>query len=217
MREERLAVSVLERGAALGHRAQEPCGRRPVHLAAGQRRCPQGPGDAVAQAFADGGEREAAGPVLRQDIVAHEAAQQPGERVGIGAHRLGDLAPRPRAFGEHVGHSELRRDVEQLGRQVTVDQAREVALRRRRLSSGPVRRRLTRVHAPIDPRDSPAVNQATRTSRRARLRCPALWSDDDRRPGRSARLRLRDDVDPEGLAFAPALQRVAHRRARAAR
>ena len=164
-------------------RAQQPGGRRPVQLAAHEDRSAQRARDAVAQALADRGEREAAVAVLREHVLEHEAAQHARERVGVGAHRLGDLATRPRAVGEDVGHAELRRDVEQLGRQVAVDQAREIALRRGRCG-GPVRRR-TCVHSPIDPRLLRPVNRATRT-RGGRARCPALWSQHDRGPGRPA-------------------------------
>jgi hypothetical protein len=123
--EEALAVDVLEGRPALGRCAQQPRGRQPVQLAARHGGSAQRAGDAVAQTLPEGGEGEAPVVVLGEDVVEHEPAQHAHEQVGVGAHRVGDLTTRPRSVRQDVGHAELGGDVEQLGRQVPVDQLRE--------------------------------------------------------------------------------------------
>ena len=68
--------------------------------------------------------------VLGEHVLERQPAQDARERVGVGADRVGDLGAGARPVGQDIGHAQLGGDVEQLGRQVAVDQAREVALRR---------------------------------------------------------------------------------------
>ncbi len=191
--EERLAVDVLERRAAFGHRAQEPGGRRPVQLAARHRRRPLRAGHAFAQVLAERREREAAAIVLGEDVVERQPAQHARQGGGLGADGCGDLGAGPRPVGQDVGDAELRGDVEQLGRQVAVDEARKIALRRGRCGGIRARHRLPGVHRAIDARLLWAVNRATRTPRAG----PSRYATSASRPSTpldgAARLRCRTD------------------------
>jgi hypothetical protein len=68
--EERRAMDVLERRAALGRRAQQPGGRRPIQLATRQDRSAQRAGDAVAQPLAQAGEAKALAVLLGEDVLS---------------------------------------------------------------------------------------------------------------------------------------------------
>jgi hypothetical protein len=123
--EEALAVDVLVGGAALPHRLQQPGRRVVVHLAPGEGRTVH-----QAQTGSELGEGEPPVLLLGQDVVGHQAPQHAHQGIVVGAHGVGDLGPGPRSVGKHVGDAELRRDVQELGRDEAVDQAHQPPRRR---------------------------------------------------------------------------------------
>ena len=91
MVEEPLAVDVLERGPALARRAQQPGGSLPIELAAREHGAAQRPPDVLAQPLAEVRQGEAPLPLLGDDSLDREPAQDPRQRVGVGADGGADL------------------------------------------------------------------------------------------------------------------------------
>ena len=144
--EEPVPVDVLEGRAAVADGGQGPGRRLVVDLTPGQHRPPHRPGRVRPEALAELGEGEAAA-LLGQDLLEHQPPQGPGQQVGIGPHGCGELGPGPRPLGQHVGHPEPGRHIQQLGGQEPVGQpphphphrdrrvlVRDPALRPRRVS-----------------------------------------------------------------------------------
>jgi hypothetical protein len=126
MLEERLAVDALEGNPAEPHSIEQPGGGEEIQVTTHQRGSAQ-----HLHAFSDGAQLEPTVVGLPQHPFGSESAENPSERARIDARSLGDLCTALGPVAEDLRHIELRRHVEELRREESVEQPAELRCRAR--------------------------------------------------------------------------------------